>query len=234
MINEIDYFYSLLPTKVKNNTKIVTKEEVGQDFFLHISNEKMSSKKYIPFISKRAALSEDRTVPRITVSPQLTGCIVGFVRLVYDQLYYDPNDDRYKNYKQGVYIHAIDFEYALKPNNKLVYDQSLSNEHWLVTYNQDTREFKGRCIGKLFIQSVLCTTQIGKPTLNTIIGYIEISDDRIIQVTEKTKIGKGYYKFTMIQDKDFSYKTDKFFIVEEVTKEEYSKNKELSAALLSI
>ena len=74
------YLESLSPD-VKKNLKIVSTKDLGQDFLLHISPDKLSKVIFTPRIGNRQGRTEDRTVPRITVSPTLLGCHNGYALL---------------------------------------------------------------------------------------------------------------------------------------------------------
>lgn len=231
-LKEIKDYVDLLPEKVSKNVSIISKEELGQDFFLHISPENMSRKSYIPWISKRQTEKEDRTTPRITVSDYLYGCIVGYLSLLSDAYDYPNVSDNKK--RQGVYIHQIEFDYALKPNNKLVFDQSRSNEHWLITYDLDTKEYKGKVIGKLFITEI--TTKI-IANQHSNIEYklaIEINKDEGVKFSTNIFLNKGYWLLTCLANSSESYIKDKDFKTESLSKNEYDKLKAISAAMLSI
>jgi hypothetical protein len=231
-LKEIKDYVDLLPEKVNKNVEIVSTKDLGQDFFLHISPDIMSRKSYIPWISHRQAKTEDRTTPRITVSDYLYGCIIGYDSLLMDAYDY-PNVYKNKE-KQGVYIHEIEFEYCLKPNNKLVYDQSNSNEHWLVTYSQDTKEYKGKIIGKLFVTEITTKLIYGKDSDIVYKLAVEIKKDEGVKFSSNIFLNKGYWLITCTSTANKSYDKDKDFKAEQLTKQQYEELKQVSATMLSI
>lgn len=234
-LKQIENFVKLANDKVAKNVTIVSNKDLGQDFFLHISPDNMSKIKYIPWIGPSQAKSEDRTIPRITVSDTIAGCIIGYGRL-YDDVYYsNPNELKERNYKNGFYIHKIEFEHALKPTPKLVYDAKESNEHWLVTYSEDTKEYKGKVVGKMFVTEYIAKPRTNDFNLITIKTLIEVLDKDGFKYTENNFLTKGYWevKKTFTPDNDKHNKETKLE-VKEITADEYLKAKDISAAMLSI
>ena len=65
----------LLNPEVINNTRVITADEMGRDYLLHVSNSKFD--RLVPIVSKRAAHSEDNTITRIHTSDNLIGCLIG-------------------------------------------------------------------------------------------------------------------------------------------------------------
>lgn len=225
---EIEHYFSIQSDKVKKNASIVSADELGQDFMLHISKKNMSKTPYTPIIGHRQALSEDRSVPRVTVAPTLLGCIYGFADMIQYIASYSPQHD--KDYKQGFYIHAIPFEYCLKPNNKLVYDASLTGEHWLVRYNEQTNIYNGKLIGKLFCNKLTMLPVTSKTNIITVELYVSIDKADGIQFNDKVHLAKGFYAI------EFEY--EKLMLKNglnpvPITSEEFFNTKKLRADMLS-
>ena len=61
---------------VQKNTTIITPEEIGQDYLLHIAVKEYAE--FIPYHSRNASEGEDNTIPRVYVSTDLNGCLFGF------------------------------------------------------------------------------------------------------------------------------------------------------------
>lgn len=232
MSKKIDEFLKLCSDKVQKNVTVVTPEDLGQDFFLHIGTDRMGSKVYIPKISERAANSEDHTVPRVTVSPTLMGCYIGYFQLFHQVLNYDPEyNDVFP--KQGLYIHELKFDYALKPTNKLVFDGGRSDEHWLVTYDETTREYKPSVIGKMFISEIKIKQQTGEKNAVTASFRIEVNKKEGIRFSKNIFLKQGYWSVDGVSESEAcSWDKDKNLVVRELTKAEYEADKKLSAAML--
>jgi len=223
------YVDNLLPN-VKNNIEILSTKDLGQNYVLHISKKNMNNKEYTPFISKRQAKSEDNTVVRVTCSDNLIGCIIGFSSLedLAMGVEYSPI------FKQGLYIHSIEFDYLLKPTNKLVFDQTASNELWLVPYDKDHLTYKAKKIGKIFISKITTEPVIrNKKIFRDVFVeyYLEVTDENGLKFSKNINLAKGYYKTTTKHSYHIKY-TDNFDVIS-VTKEEYQRNKKIHASMLS-
>lgn len=218
--------------KVIKETEIVTPELLGQSFFLHLTPDK-NRVKYEPKISKRQALNEDQTLPRVTVAPTLLGCFIGYSGAVPQTLNYAP-DENNKNYRQGYYINKIPFQYALKPTNKMVYDARRSDEHWLFTYNAETKEFPHTQIGKMFISSIIVNNRTNNVPDVWIELYVEVNDPLGILFSKNITLKQGYWKIYGPGDiNQLSWDKDKKFTAIEISRNDYGSVKNRSAAMLS-
>ena len=168
-------FLALQTDKVKRNTEVITPATLGQDFFLHIDPEKTPTV-FIPMVPRSAASTEDNTVPRITVADTLRGCIQGWGRVLVSFHEWD---------KVGLKICKLEFDYALKPNKRLVFDAEETGECWLVTYNADTRKYLPIEIGKLFLHQASYTfNEKLKRTICVGTIYIEIGTNDTVWVDD--------------------------------------------------
>ncbi len=229
----MELFLKLTIDKVAKNVTVVTKEELGQDFMLHISPVKMNNKPYIPWIGRRQANMEDRTIPRITVAPTLYGCYIGYGQLILQCINYNPAN--HGDYKQGLYIHEIEFDESLKPNNKLVYDASRSDEHWLVTYDEETKVYKGKVIGKLFITEIKTKPISGKEIVVAATIYVEVNKLEGIRFSKNIFLSKGYHVIENISEvHQCAWDKDKEITVKEISSSDYESAKRQSAAMLSL
>lgn len=232
MSPEMQNFVSLASDNVKKNVTVVNAGELGQSFMLRISMDKMPPKGYAPRISQRQAPSEDRTVPRITCAPTLLGCFIGYVTAAQDFINYEPG--KHRLYKQGYYLYQLDFEEALRPNSKLVYDQKFSDEHWLVPYSEETRYYTGRLIGKLFISEIAYEgLNEAAPKIEATL-YLELTKEDGIRFSKNLELKKGYYRIKgpanynrQAWDKDSKFKID------EIDKTTFEQEKSVRAGLLS-
>lgn len=182
----------LYTDKVQKNVEIISKEDLGQDFLLHISGNKLTKTTFIPRISKRQGNTEDRTVPRITCSVDLYGCLIGHAAIdsvIFDSIGYKPIT------LPKFYIYSLDFDISLKPNGRLVYDADRTNEHWLTTYNKDTVEYKGNLIGKMFVSEykVKTTSKYKNSSQVSLTLIVSIDKDISIKFRDNIVLEKGYY-----------------------------------------
>ena len=227
-LKEITEYLSLQDKKVKNNVVIVCKDDLKFPFLLHI--DRVVPEKFIPLVPVRAAPLEDKTIARIAVADTLLGCM-----LAYGNIYYDYNILKSVNYK----ISKLNFQYAIKPNNKLVYDSKETNEHWLIPYNKKHATYKPVEIGNFFL-SDLKFKEIGignKPVI--IVTYMsifcEINEEMSFSSSKVLK--PGFYRILFntesMYSNNYSYKNDRDFTIEVVSKIEFNKEKRDSITMLN-
>lgn len=223
MNNPQDYddfkrFLKLQTDKVRRNVTEVMPETLGQDFLLHI--DKKTPVHFVPQMPRRAAMTEDNTVPRITVSDSIVGCIIGHSGVL---------NDFHMEKDHGFYINMLSFDYALRPTAKLVYDADVTNEHWLLTYNKHTAKYKPVTIGKLFVSKVEYTrvprASITKACANIL---IEINADIVIRFDSKSVIQKGFYK-AELDETHLEHMS-----ISRISESEYMEDKGLSATMLAL
>lgn len=216
-LEDFKKYLSLLDPKVKAHVSEVCADDFHQSFMLHIDVK--TPEYFVPFLSRRTGEDEDNTIPRVTVSDTLLGCMIGYGQL---------EDDFYEG-EDGIEINKIYFNYCLKPNTRLVGHQAESNEHWLVAYSQDTVRYKSVTIGSMFIDRINHKRSTDEPTALASI-YIQLTDDdHDIQFNSNIKLRRGYYRAIV----NLSTWDESEMKVEEVTKEDFLEKKKLSVGLLS-
>lgn len=199
-LQELEETLSLLNNKVARNVSIVTAATLGQTELFHIAKEKF--KELIPNVSKRAALTEDNTLPRVHVSPTLLGCINGYAGIV-DDITSSPFDSKFHNYRGGYYVYYIPFDYALVPNKKLVYDAEVTGEHWLITYNKATKTFKPSSVGRIANVSISFIPTIEhKSTKQTIELAIEVPQNAKLHMEGTTWLFEGYWLVKLARERE--------------------------------
>lgn len=228
-LQELEFFIKRLPDKVQKNITIVTANQLPDPFLIHITKDRPNV--YIPRIGFRQANMEDRTTPRITASTCLYGAIIGYAALPYDVLdagYQGKNE----GWKGGLYINEIPFEYALKPNARLVYDVRASNEHWLVTYNENTRTYIPVQIGKLYVSELKALPQINQKPKYVITIKVEIK--KRFHFDSVNILNPGYYEITFDYNLNSTWDTYKTTTIKEISKSDFLKEKLLVTANLSV
>lgn len=188
-------------------------------------------------VGMNQANSEDRTTPRICAGSNLLGCIIGYARMFLDFLNTKPSNDNKDRdaYKGGYVIYSIDFNACLKPNNKLVYDSSISGEHWLVTYNEDTIKYRPKPIGKMLVRSIRQTATENDYPIVDIELLIAIDTDIDVPFNTARSLKKGYYSITGPYVFHIrNHKVDKPYDITEISKTEWLNAKSISAAMLSL
>lgn len=230
-LEEILNFVKLQTDKVQSNVTIVGHFETRQPFLFHITPEK--NPKYIPRVGYRQHDTEDRTVPRITVADTFFGCLIGYASLMYNFLYGEVSvGSEMKDFANGLYIRKLIFKYALKPNKKLCYDASQSNEHWLVTYNEQSREFQSERIGKFFINQM--TIQPKNKGLKDTLFQIYLQLTEPVWFSDTTKLNAGYYDIWFKLNDTATYTQKTGFEIKEITKKEFDEQKTIVASNLTL
>ncbi len=230
--DDIKDFLSRVNDKVKRNVEIITPDELGQDYVLHIATINFSS--LIPNVSRRGAWSEDNTVTRIHTSTDLMGCIRGHAGVVDLALNSIVTSSKSEEYRGGFYIYQIPFKVALKPNTKLVYDSDYTNEVWLVPYNRETRVYKPSIVGKM----VICAAKvesIESKLVTTLETAIQVPEGMKLTLDKDTHLTPGYWMvhFKQSQKKNGSSEID-FHGSRTITAGEFDNLKKERAAMLSL
>lgn len=233
-LEAIEHLLETLPERVSRNVQVVTPESLGQDYLLHISTD-VGIRKFEPFISTRAANTENRNIARVCTAPTILGCYLGYGDDEFDfmNMTTQPGAVQYRDYKGGYKIYALPFKAALKPNARLVYDSKNSDEHWLVSYNDSTKAFVPEAAGKLFVSSVEYTARQDQTPEGTATIYLEITRELGLHFSKRHFLAKGFWKITgPVGRNTFAWTDDKRHTVESVSKSEYQSKKNLSAVLL--
>lgn len=198
---DLEEYLEFLPTKTKNNLEIV---EVSDKipFMLRIDNVVPNYfTPLLPLSSSPDPNKEDRTLPRICVSPDLVSCILGIARL--NREFLENNADNDLNKKENIYhISSLPYTYAVKPTQKLLYDVDLTNEHWLIGYNKENQKFYPKPVGSLFIVSINVTYKEhnnGKP-LTYMNCFVNINSDKGVMIKPNKPVNKGYYRLNIEKD----------------------------------
>lgn len=181
----------LQPKEVRDNLKVFSNEDTLTKYLLRIDYE--TPKIFTPRLPVQSNVQkgEDFICPRVCTCEHLAGCVLGYSRIHYDQIYGDENGKH-----TGIYeISAIPFIHAVLPNSNLVPDASRTQEAWAVAYSPRTTEYIPESVGVIYIQSVnVERIASGKNRAITYICYIRITSDHDIAITSKDILTRGYYQ----------------------------------------
>ena len=223
-LNDLKRQLKLLNPKVVKKLDIVSSEDLGQDYLIHISFIK--TKELVPYISPVMNNNEDNTVPKIYTSQTIMNALEGIPPISYfiknkrggvDSLHIG-NKDRL--YHGGYYIYKIPFKYALKPKGVIApLEDKFSNEHWLVTYNEATLKYQTELVGCLIPLSF--TTEPWYKEYATVQIDYQLELVKPILFKPNLLIDPGYYTFD-----------DKHQTLNTISKSEYSKTKSEKAKSL--
>ena len=230
-------FLLRLPADTRSHLKAVTPEVIGSEYLLHISSDNMLET-FSPALTNRTAQSENRSIPRISTATSLFGCILGYQSDESDfhtrPEIFNYRRDRRVSFKGGWIIYGLPFDLALRPDNTLVPDASRTDEHWLVTYDQYTADFKPVRVGKFFYESIVYTASNDRPHITTEI-IIEVADNFVLNLNGSFKLKSGYYKITVSDlHRSRTWKDVKIKSIRELAKSDYSLLKGSVASLLSL
>lgn len=217
-LTKLNTYLDILPHAVKSQMQIVeTKDLPGP--LLHISTN-ANVKEFTPYITRRTANKEDRTVPRVSTAPTLLGCLKGFM-LGWDVFFW-PDAKGKKTLLQSWTVYGFDTPLAIRPTSKLLYDVNTTDEHWLVGYSKEAQSYVPTKLAKGFYREVLL---IGRPNQNpfkVVTMVIEVYDTSI-QFAKGVTLTKGYWK---VVGPDALYRTTwvnaKPYTVTEITKTEFN------------
>lgn len=223
--DELKEYLELFNDKVKDNVQIISPDEIGQDFLLHIRTT--PTKTLIPNVSKRQGYYEDNSIVRVHTSDHLMGCLIGYAATVSNTMDVEPEKKLTEDtaYLGGYYVYSVPFKAALQPNNQLVYDVKDTDEKWLINYNEENRSFDCNLIGKIIPQNLVATPVMGRLAKVEQTFVLEVVAPEI-KLSKKDTIKKGYYRFTLDKDRT------EIFDIEEISKKDYDEQKGLKATML--
>ncbi len=218
-----------------NKPLILAPTDIGQNYLLHISRDKLEDTELSPFISRRIAKGEDNTIPRISTSEHLLVCISGYQSMQYlsSDLSLNTKNDKFF-YRGGFAIHALEFDYCIKPNVKLLPDVDYTDERWLLTYNTDTVSYPSNVVGKIFVDYVVNEPMGELDTLQFTYLYLAIENIDKLQINRTISLDKGYYKLVLVNDKLLRVSLSRTNSIKLISKEEYETVKGVKANMLSL
>jgi len=234
--SEFDAFRASHLAQTLDELTVITPQKLGRNFLLHISKNK-AIKTMVPYITTRTAPGEDRSIPRICVSPSIAACIVGYDTTIADWRDALEGTDRKGNpipWVGGWYLYALPFDYALEPSPKLLPAVTATDERWLVSYSPTTHSYRPILIGKLFYSTVQYRGESFRQHTSIEI-YLELHGGVNVPFCNTLKLSPGYWRVvsqTLCGVKNFKQVTAE--VAQKLTQEEYDAVKAPIASLLSI
>lgn len=197
--SEFDAFRQVHSEEILSELQVVTPKDIGRNYVLHISKNK-DLDVMVPYVCMRTQKGEDRTVPRVSTSPSLAACLIGYDSSIEEWLEGKKDTDGHGQNEipwcGGWYIYAIPFEYALLPSQKLLKAARQTDELWLVSYNKSTWSYRPRKVGKLFYTAVSHKSD-GPDKKLEIDLCIELTHPGIrIPFSKGVVLDPGYYQIT--------------------------------------
>lgn len=170
---------------------ILSKEEIKRPLY-HVSSN-ANIKEFIPVVSQRTMRGEDRSLPRISTSTSLIGCLNGYQSLIADvtksQYKRSPKE---KGWDGKYRIYRLPYRYALKPSIKLVPDQKFSDEYWLISWRKETLITKPITVAD-FIVTSLHENYSNKGNTRDIVLFMHVKEDGFY-ISKDYQLKTGYYR----------------------------------------
>lgn len=229
--------------RVQRNTEVVTSEDLVDllgdaggaydgGFQLHISKN-TNIRKFIPQLTLRGSPDECRDITRVYVAPTLLGCILGYA-VTENDFFALKSDGKEEDYKGGYKIYALPVKASLRPNKSMVPDVQGTDEHWMVSYSPETTEFIPESAGRFFVSAVEYEARSKNKPAGRMTLYVEITKPEGLWFSKNIYLAKGYWTIKGTVDRNTeSWRHDKDFTVNQITRGDYMGEKVLKAALLS-
>jgi hypothetical protein len=187
----------LVHPNVLENCDLVTPETLGSNYLLHVSTLKQNE--LTPYISVRANEVEDNTIPRVYVGKTLLNCLEGYASFLKDTACNRSNATT--GYQGGYHIYIIPFEYALRPNQKLVQVAHQTKEHWLIKYKEENVTYKPEAIGEMIVKSYNIRPD-KDPYKTTVSVNVIIHNPLDIKlfISDDIQVSKGYWNLEIVTE----------------------------------
>jgi len=228
MNDDVERWLSLQPPTTRKGLTVVEAATAGDMFHISVDG---GIKKFVPFVTRRAADIENTSIPRVSVSPSLMGCFVGYAKGWSDIAWPDLKSKKFKN---GWYIYKLPYEYAIKPSVKELYDQKLSDEHWLVTYSPTTVAYKPEVVGKVFVSELTMVPRAGqypklyqRTLVEVLSGFVTLVDGILLTTGHWEIYGPNFESYGEAVDVTA-------YTVKKLGFAEYAKAKQFTADMLSL
>lgn len=232
-LQDLKDFLVLQSDSVQENCVIVTPEQMGVKYALHI--DKNVPEALVPRMPRSAMITENDSCPRVTVACTLLGCYIGYFRTEADVTKGSFQRPEIKDQFRGGYeISKIPFDHALKPNKKMVPDGERFEELWLVSYNEEHTEYTPERVGKIFVSELKYIPASGRAPQLEPTFYIENNDPEGMWLDKENKLEVGHYKLTVRWPSIFvrSIFKNEFYELTKIEESEFNAQKQKCADLL--
>lgn len=215
----IEYLSALLGDAVSELT-LFSAGEVNRPLY-HVSMNP-NVKIFSPKVSSRTLSSEDRSVPRVSTSTSLIGCLNG-----YQSMFTDMAGRERKNFTGLYTVYELPYQYAVKPSKKLLSDVETSDEYWLVSWKKETYSIRPNTVCEFTIPQVQ-TTYGSDGEDQRVTMFLKVLGESLY-LTHDIKLVKGYYEITLRNyDYDYPLENNNKIEVKEITENDYNKVTSLS------
>nr|DAT15844.1 MAG TPA: hypothetical protein [Caudoviricetes sp.] len=177
--------------------------------------------RFTPQVSNRTLLGEDRTVPRISTSTCLLGCLNGYQSLISDM------DKRESKNFLGLYrVYGIPYQYAIKPSKKLLKDVDISDEYWITSWKKETQSIVPDVIADFLVPKI--ETVYGSNGQDKVIHIFIHVKRATLYLDHEKQLSQGFYE-VIISDYRYNYPLEKNNLeIKEIDENYYRKVTSLS------
>lgn len=230
-------FLDRMPAAKRKELSAVTPEALGMGHLLHVSRDN-NIRRFEPGVTRRTAPGEDHTIPRISTATTWAGCVLGYQSDVNDYLNQPVTkaaDGRKVAFKGGWVVYGLPFEYALRPSVALVPDAPRTGEHWLVTYDNMTVDYRPFLIAKVFYEDYSIRAGGDGARVSTITAVFEVLENQSLAMGGGLSLSSGYWRL-VFNDLHASntYGTVNIISCDRITETDYQMAKGAVASLLSM
>jgi len=215
----VEYLSALLGDTVSELT-LFSAGEVNRPLY-HVSMNP-NVRIFSPKVSSRTLSSEDRSVPRVSTSTSLIGCLNG-----YQSMFTDMAGRARKNFTGLYTVYELPYQYAVKPSKKLLSDVETSDEYWLVSWKKETYSIRPNTVCEFTIPQVQ-TTYGSDGEDQRVTMFLKVLGESLY-LTHDINLVKGYYEITLRNyDYDYPLENNNKIEVKEITENDYNKVTSLS------
>ena len=232
---EIQAWLSTWPAATRKGLKVVTSKDLGQDFVLRMDIKRPSI--LTPRLPMSVKSKEDKSVPRISTTTYIGGCLVGYGRFGYDvEDGSDKDIEKFNGYKGGYEVSMIDFDVGIYPSYDLVPEEYESDEIWLVNFNKAYAQASSKKIGELFVSEFSYIPRSRKQPDEQSTWFFKHTLDKPVLIKKDHLVEPGAYELKLLRQPSLikpGVRTPYSITARKVPDAEYEGAKKYHAALLS-
>ena len=171
-----------------NELTLVSAQELNKPLY-HISMNP-SIKAFTPQVSSRTLTKENRSIPRISTSTSLIGCMNGYQSVMSDMM-----NREGKKFNGLFKVYQLPYQFALRPSKKFLPDVDLTDEFWLFSWKRDTYSVTPEVVAEFTVPKIESTFgNNGRDDVYHL--YIHVKQDKLY-LDRKHVLQEGYYHITL-------------------------------------
>ena len=197
-VSIVKYLEPILGNTV-NDLYLVSAQELNRPLY-HISMDP-NIRQFTPQVSKRTLDRENRSLPRISTSTSLIGCMNGYQSILPDM------EKRQNSNFTGLYtIYELPFQYAIKPTKRVLPDVNTSDEYWLFSWKRETYSVEPNVIAEFTVPKV--ETTFGNDGTDYVYHlYVHVKGSKLY-LDQSHVLQQGYYRI-ILKGYDFKFPLEK-------------------------